>query len=84
MITRLLIWVGEPYVEGGQIVVRWVACGTTAAGLKGMASGNILYQFGATLAQKQTALLNRAKADIPGQYPGATFSPTLTTEYLGL
>lgn len=85
MITKMLIAVSDPDVDdSGNIFVRYTACGVTAAGVRGKISGSIVYQFGATLAQKQTALLNRAKAEIPVHFPGATFSASLAVEYLGL
>jgi hypothetical protein len=84
MITHLLIWVGEPDVMDGAIVVRWVACGITAGGQKGRVGGTINYTFGAALPIKQNALLNRAKAEISNTYPGVTFAPNLVAEYLSL
>ena len=84
MITHVLIWVGEPDPGDDAIMVRFVACGMTANRNFGKLAGSIAYGFGASVAQKKTALWNKVQAELPGHYPGIEFSATVIVEYLGL
>lgn len=82
----LIMPAGAPYVEGTSIFVPFVAIGRVPGVAPLALNFRVAYAFGATLAQKQTAIINAAKAarDAYGAAHSLTFPAVAGIEVIGI